>query len=151
MEDDIGESTLSVLERYVVLLYDRTSDLEKVNYARKWLFTQKSRTLENLPPTQAALKQHVKLASYQANCWNKALIRDPELPSPGEWGWYMNTAGWYLLWTTLPEASESCHELIHCGCKKGCNNRCKYVKAALNCTPFCQCFGACSSKIVNES
>ncbi len=57
MEDDIGESTLSVLERYVVLLYDRTSDLEKVNDARKWLFMKKSRTLENLPPTQAALKQ----------------------------------------------------------------------------------------------
>ncbi len=41
MEDNIGESTLSVLERYVVLLYDRTSDLEKLNDARKWLFTKK--------------------------------------------------------------------------------------------------------------
>ncbi len=143
MENDISESTLSVLGRYVVLLYDRTSGLESVNDARKWLFTKKSRTLENIPPTQAALKQHVKRASYQANCWNKALIRNPELPSPGEWGWCTDTAGWHPLWTTLPEASESCHELIRCGCKKGCNNRCKCVKAALKCTPLCHCNGAC--------
>ena len=60
MENDISESTLSVLERFVVLLYDRTSDHENVNDARKWLFTKISRTLKNIPPTQAALRQHVK-------------------------------------------------------------------------------------------
>jgi len=41
MENTISESTLSVLERYVVLLYDRTSDLVRVNDAKKWLFTKK--------------------------------------------------------------------------------------------------------------
>ena len=56
------------------------SDLERVNYTRKWLFTKKSRTLKNIPPTQATLKQHVKRASYQANCENKALFQNPELP-----------------------------------------------------------------------
>ncbi len=55
MEDDISDSLMSVLERFVVLLYDRTSDQVSVNDARKQLFTQKSRSLENLPPTQAAL------------------------------------------------------------------------------------------------
>ena len=55
MEDDISESSMSMLEQFVVLLYDRTSDLVRVNDARKWLFTQKSRSLENIPPTQAAL------------------------------------------------------------------------------------------------
>ncbi|MGH0153333.1 UNVERIFIED_CONTAM: hypothetical protein FKN15_028536 [Acipenser sinensis] len=54
------DSTISVLERFVVLLYDRTSDTMKVIDARKQLFTQKSRSLENIPPTQAALKQHIK-------------------------------------------------------------------------------------------
>ena len=67
MENGISDSVTSVLERYVVLLYDRTSDQSSVNEARKQLFTQKSRSLENLPPTQAALVQHIKRASYQAN------------------------------------------------------------------------------------
>ena len=67
MEDNLSESVISVLERFVVLLYDRTSDLELVNDARKWLFTQKSRTLDNIPPTQAALRQHIKQHIKQAS------------------------------------------------------------------------------------
>ena len=34
MEDEICETALSVLERFVVLLYDQTSDLLQVNNAR---------------------------------------------------------------------------------------------------------------------
>ena len=45
MQGDISDPTMSVLERFVVLLYDRTSDITEVNEARKQLFTQKSRTL----------------------------------------------------------------------------------------------------------
>jgi len=37
---------------------------------------------------------------------------------PKDWGWWNDDTGWHPLWTTLPEASESCHELIHCGYKK---------------------------------
>ena len=87
MEDNINESAMSLLERFVVLIYNRTSDLVSVNDARRWLFTQKSRLLENIPPTQAALKQHIKRTSYQAYYWNEALTLHPNLPSPADWGW----------------------------------------------------------------
>ena len=61
MKDDISDSMMSLWERFVVLLYDRTSDHVSNNDAvRKQLFTQKSRSLENLPPTQPALVQHIK-------------------------------------------------------------------------------------------
>ena len=136
MEVSNSELSLSLLEPFVVLYtvwYDRTSDLTTVNEARKWLFTQKSRNLENIPPTQAAFKQHTKRASYQAYCWSMAVIQIPELPSPEEWGWYKDSTGWHPLWTTLPEALQCCHELICCACKKGCTARCKCVKAALKC------------------
>jgi len=58
MPAEISEETMALLERFVVLMYDRTSDSLQVNDARKQLFTQRSRsrTLENIPPTQAALK-----------------------------------------------------------------------------------------------
>ena len=47
---------------------------------------QKSRTLETIPPTKAALEQHIKRASYQARCWSQALAQNSQLPSPSDWG-----------------------------------------------------------------
>ena len=85
--DPISDRTLEVIERFVVLMYSRTSDLSRVNDARKQLFAQKSRSLENIPPTQAALVQHLKRAFYQCNCWNMCLSADPQLPDPSDWGW----------------------------------------------------------------
>ena len=43
------QDALPVLERFVVLLYDRESQCQSVNDARKVLFAQKGRTLENIP------------------------------------------------------------------------------------------------------
>ncbi|QQP49586.1 uncharacterized protein LOC103506659 [Caligus rogercresseyi] len=114
-----------------------------VNEARQQLFTHKSRTLENMPPTKAGLVQQIKRAAYQANVWCKALEMDPQLPSPSDWGWVKDEVGWQPLWTTLPEASQSCYELIHCVCKKGCTTRCSCKKAALKCTALCLCSGDC--------
>ena len=63
MEEEISETAMSTLEHFVVLLYDHTSDLQPVNDARKQQFTQKSRSLENITPTCAALKENLKQAS----------------------------------------------------------------------------------------
>ena len=59
------DQCLELLERYVVLLYDHTSSLTAVNQARKELFTHKGRSIEGLPPTQAALieQQHTNLVT----------------------------------------------------------------------------------------
>ena len=43
----IPEDVMSILERFVVLQYDRSSDQHKVNDARQNLFARKSRALEN--------------------------------------------------------------------------------------------------------
>ena len=143
MQTEISEATMKTLERFVVLLYDRTSDIMSVNDSRKNLFTLKSRSIENILPTQEALRQHIKRAVYQANCWGKALISEQDLPDPANWGWERIDDGWEPLWTTLPEASRACHELIHCGCKKGCTRQCKCMRAALKCTALCFCQGEC--------
>ena len=143
MQAETSDMAMETLERFVVLLYDRTSDIMNVNDSRKHLFTQKTRSLENLPPTQEVLKQHIKRARYQSICWKKALTAMQELPDPANWGWKKNTTGWEPLWTTISEASQACHELIHCGCKKGCTRQCKCVKAALKCTALCFCQGEC--------
>ena len=51
---EITQHNLAFMERYAVMLYDRTSKLESVNEARMHLFTQKHRQIENIPPSSAA-------------------------------------------------------------------------------------------------
>ena len=90
-----------------------------------------------------SIVQHIKRTSYQVNFWEKALCLHPNLPSPIDWGWHKDSVGWQPLWTNLPEASESCYELIHCGGKKGCRGKYKCQKASLKCTLVCACSGTC--------
>ena len=103
--EETGKTAMAVLERFVVLLYDHASDLLQVNDARKQFFIQKSRSLENIPPTWAALKEHIKRASHQAYCWNQALVSNPDIPSQSDWGWEKDSSGcWQPFWTTLSQS-----------------------------------------------
>ena len=118
---EVSSRCVEHLERFVVLMYDRTSSKTSVNDARKQLFAQKGRALDAIPPTRAALVEHAKRAAYQAgHCWGQALVPSPVLPSPQEWGWTMGDGIWKPFWTTLPDVMKSCQELVRCGCKKGC-------------------------------
>lgn len=141
------ENAMPALERFVVLLYDRTSTCAEVDEARGDLFTRKGRAIISIPPTSAALFQHVKRAAYQAgHCWASSLLLNQELPSPSLWEWTRSSAQVFEpFWTTLQEASKSCQELLKCGCKieKGCRGSCKCVGADMKCTPLCKCGGDC--------
>ena len=54
--------------------------------------------------------------------------------------WKKEYAKWQPVWTTLPEASQSCYELwLH----RGITRKCKLVKAALKCTALCTCNWDC--------
>lgn len=139
----IRDEDTAVLERFTILLYNRTSTIVNIDEARRELFTKKGRAMDALPPTKAALVQHIRRAVYQGgHCWGKMLHVRLDLPTPGNWGW-VDPNNWKPFWTTLPEASVSSRELLCCGCKKGCTARCKCKKAALNCTALCQCGGEC--------
>ena len=140
-------NAMPVLERFVVLLYDRTSLCQGVNDAMKVLFAQKRRALENIPPTADALLQHTARVAYQAgHCWGQCIVSKPKLPSPSEWEWAKSESdAWRPRWTTLPEALKVCQELVKCGCKAeiGCKGRCKCLKAGMPCTALCKCGGEC--------
>ncbi len=140
----IKDEDATVLERFTILLYDRTSNIVNIDEAHRELFTKKGRAMDTLPPTKAALVQHIQRSVYQGgHCWGKMLQVRLDMPTPGNWGW-VDPNNWKPLWTTLPEASVSSRELLCCGCKKGCTaGRCKCKKAALNCTALCQCGGEC--------
>lgn len=57
------------LEHFIVSIYDETSTRESINEARREFFCKKSRTMENIPPTQVALLQHSTRTAYQNGIW----------------------------------------------------------------------------------
>jgi hypothetical protein len=72
--DDMTEESMAVMERFVVLLYDRTSSLTKVNEARQQFISKRSRELDNIPPTRAALDQHVRRAVLEGrHVWGQTI------------------------------------------------------------------------------
>ena len=62
---DVIDSMLT-LERFAVLMYDRTSNCLDVNSCRQELFVKKGRPMDALPLTSAALFQYSVHAAYQA-------------------------------------------------------------------------------------
>ena len=57
------EESMSWLERFVVLMYDNTSDTMEINEARKQLFAHKGRTLEDIPPFIQILSESFRFFS----------------------------------------------------------------------------------------
>ena len=142
--DKLSNKCTQTIERFVVLLYDRGSQLSSVD-ARQQLFCKRSRSLDRIPPTSAALRQHILRAAYQGgHVWSQVHMALPQLPSPLEWGWKKDEL-WRPVWTTLPQAQQSCYELIHCSCKKACRGLCKCSRSSLQCTALCSCGGNCFS------
>ena len=62
---ELSDNDWEHIQRFVVLLYDRTSTSTTVNECRRNLFT-KGRLIHTIPPTEDALKQHIKRAMLQS-------------------------------------------------------------------------------------
>lgn len=140
----IPDDVAHIFERFVILMYRKTSSNFTVNHERKELFTSKNHLIENIPPTSAALTKHVLRSAYQAgHCWGQALADVVDLPSPDKWGWTCVNEEWVTSWSSLPQASIACREFLNCGCKRWCSAACKCVKANLFCTSLCLCLGEC--------
>ena len=148
MPSEVTEDQLRMIERYVILMYEKTSSEQSVNKCRKDLFSNMSRQIENIPPTNATLLQHTKHANLQAGyVWAHSTVRTPYLPNPQDWGWarHSDNSLWEPLWADLSEASKACRELIKCCCKSSCRKGSWYscARANLKCISLCLCSGEC--------
>ena len=138
-EETLRES-LPVIERFVILMYNRTSNCTSINECRKDLFC-KGRTIDKIPPTQAALFQQMKRASFVAGfVWKRSLIPMMNLPSFECFGFDEHGLPY---WTDLPAASRAVRELKKCTCKTGCVKKCGCKP--LHCTELCACRGSCGN------
>ena len=62
----ITDEFFKAIERYIVVIYSRTCSYNSVNEARRYMLSQGTRTLENIPSTEDDLKQHIRKATYKA-------------------------------------------------------------------------------------
>ena len=123
-----------------------------VNVARQRLVAR-GRTIDRVPPTEAALLEHTRRAAYRAgHTWGNSIIPSPELPDTSIWGWKMDNSKLVPNWTKLPEASKACRQLIKCKCsvKGRCKFKCKCKIEKLPCTELCLCKGECDKQTNNS-
>ena len=139
--DTISQSDMDTLEQFVVIMYDRSSTTCKVDEACFDLFARKQRAYYAIPPTQTALKEHVKRAVFQAgHVWGQSTVTEQKLPSPTNWRWSLQANVWTPKWMALPAIAECCQEIQKCGCKKSnCIGNCKCYRSGLSCKALCSC------------
>ena len=135
-----------LIEAFTCVLYDRSTTCEEVNDLRKDLFPRKVQRMQHLPPTQAALLQHVNRSMFQSSIWLRSYETQQNVSCPEVFGWTKKDTKWEPQWTTLDEAATSCRQLIKCGCKSEplCSKRCVCKSTGLRCTALCRCLGNCT-------
>ena len=145
---EFSESSVHMqnIEAFTVKLYCKNTECKSVNAARRHMFTHSLQSLDRIPPTKAALYQHVKRSLLvSAYIWHCSLNRELNLPDPklNGWEWNDRLKIWVPYWTCLGDASTACALMLHCGCTKSCKGNCKCFKSAMRRTPLCKCEGGC--------
>jgi hypothetical protein len=143
-EGDVCEDDQNLLEQFAVSLYSSTFDGDKVNDARRYLFTAKAKTIENIPPTAGALHEHVKRSTLQARKWFHCLEATRVALDPEHWGWMKDGNAFFPVWSLKPDVSQVSEALIRCGCTHCVGGRCKCKRSGLDCTELCECQATCS-------
>ncbi|XP_034030967.1 uncharacterized protein LOC117514556 [Thalassophryne amazonica] len=83
----IEDVDLNILEKFVIIMYDKNSTANKVDEARLDLFARKQRPYDAIPSTSASLFEHVKRSVFQAAyIWGQATVCEMQIESPANWG-----------------------------------------------------------------
>ena len=126
-------------EAFICSLY-HGGRFTKADDVRYFLFCQKNKKSEELPPTCESLAHHIKRANFQTYIWNKALVAMQNLPSPDGHGWTMEGNSLVPVLMTKEHAPKSIVELTACRCKKSaCTRNCSCKLSNLSCTDACLC------------
>lgn len=105
-------------------------------------------TLETLPPTSAAARQH----SFRA--YHAVQQSQGNHLNPLEWGWVTDDDGDLIpVYTDTQVAPDRLLKMISCGCKTGCaNQQCSCFKLGIHCSVMCStCNGQICKNIPIQS
>ena len=140
--NDITEMDYLKIEKLVCTAYDPQKRFltDDVNRLRYLLFSMSTdNNLRKLPPSRAALKQHILRSAYAAGwIWGGCLNNRISIPHPTEWGWKSDDDN-KIVPNWCPVIEVDLNELLYtCCCKKECI-RCKCATRGELCLPFCKC------------
>ena len=156
--DNLGDPdkdvAISCSSRFVARLYDQksfASSHHNINKLRVKLATGRDASLVRLPPSEAALRQHILRASFQTKVWHASCLAKPPLPSPMEYGWRTVKDSLHPVYFEGNMSAESLRVLV-CSCKGKSQGKMSCVCAEQNlaCTDLCFCQGSESCKNVNS-
>ena len=85
-KSEIYEEDIALLQQYFVVVYIAKCNATDVNTCRRILFANGA-SVENIPPTSAALRQHILRAVLQAMKWCRCLEKQRTELDPSNWGW----------------------------------------------------------------
>jgi len=140
--EDLNQNTECPLGSYVCKLYEPKSSETDIGKLRWQQFSKKQAEGQVLPPTKAALQQHILRARHQALLWYQDDVPNPQIPKPEEFGWKHEERVFMPVPTLLPPAPVSILQLVKCGCgssKCSATSMCSCRRNNLNCTELCTC------------
>ena len=134
------------LERWTVVMYNKSSGCSGVNDVGRQLFTHGTRTLNHIPPhRKRCFNMQSELYTRQVTSGDKqgSDTKMSRMLQRGVGRKTVNTKLWVPFWTVLDDASKACALLHHCGCGKACRGNCICARAGIN-SLFCvNCEGGC--------
>ena len=96
---------------------------------------------KRLPPTENSFSLHLKHCCYQLMIWKRCLEGSPQIPSPTEFGYYIENETGLLkpeMMTQSPAAPELLNDIL-CNCESECNDTCTCALNRQACTKACSC------------
>ena len=133
--------------KFILLLYRCAPTLSLAEARSDYLNHTHQETLRPVPPSAAALLQHIKRAAYIAGyIWGNADQAAPTLPNVRHWGWSFSSEDILTPVWTLKRSDNVFQILVKsCGCggegKVCMRENCSCT--GRKCLPFCKCRGCC--------
>lgn len=96
---------------------------------------QKLKTLESL-------RQALYRAHYQVLFSQNDIVPNPDISSPENYGWRIDSGRYVPVSSVLPAAPDAVVQLVRCSCSKSkCSSSCSCRRNNMNCTEMCECEG----------
>ncbi|KAG0710563.1 hypothetical protein GWK47_002454 [Chionoecetes opilio] len=109
---------IPVARALTVIIYNKTSNLDSVNEARRESSHRRTGQWKRFPNARSPSAAHTARSLPSWNLGNSDQC-EQKPPTPEGFGWTLESATktWRPVWSNLPVASQACSELVKCGCK----------------------------------
>lgn len=138
--DYLISDTIDTATPVLTYLYTKAS-FDNLNIVRAHMYYGGTKSLEAIPPTDDAFKQHVLRALFQTHIWVSADNPTPRPLDPFKYGWTTVLGKTKPTLMTNNHVPANLNKDKYCKCKKRCVRNCSCKKFGLQCDIACTCRG----------